>query len=125
MSETALIHEVMKAISAKGHKIFRTNVGKVRMRDGRWFDTGLPKGYSDLCGTKKGGRAFYIETKLHPRKPTKEQVQFLLTMIKTGAIGGVAYSAEEALKIIEWDDDYAKMTVHALEGMLLCGHSDR
>lgn len=119
MSETGLMHDVMLAVSAKGCKIFRANVGKVRMRDGRWFDTGLPKGFADLMGHRPDGRAFYIETKLHPRKPTKEQVQFLLAMIKTGAIGGVAYSVEDALKIIEWDDDFAKLTVHALKGALL------
>lgn len=119
MSETELMHEVMLAVSAKGCKIFRANVGKVRICDGRFFNTGLPKGFSDLMGHRPDGRAFYIETKLHPRKPTKEQVQFLLSMIKSGAVGGVAYSVEEALKIIEWDDNFAKLTVHALEGALL------
>lgn len=119
MRETELMHEIMLAISAKGCKIFRANVGKVRMRDGRWFDTGLPKGHSDLYGFRPDGQVFYIETKIRPRKATKEQVQFLLAMINSGAIGGVAYSVEEALKIIKWDADFAKLTIHALKGALL------
>ena len=27
--------------------IFRVNSGKVRMKDGRYFDTGVPNGFSD------------------------------------------------------------------------------
>lgn len=99
MSETQLMHKVMVAISAAGYKIFRTNVGKVRMADGRVFSTGLPKGHADLYGFRPDGQIFYIETKVKPYKPTAEQLQFLKVMRESGALAGVAYSVEEALRI--------------------------
>lgn len=102
MTETDLMHEIMLAVSKMGHLIFRVNVGKVKLSDGRWFDTGLPKGHSDLYGIEKGtGRCFYIEVKVAPNKPTPEQVQFLATVHKTGALGCVAYSVSEALQIFD------------------------
>ena len=44
--------------------MFRVNSGKVRMADGRYFDTGVPNGYSDLSGFRKAdGKAIFIEVK--------------------------------------------------------------
>ena len=62
MTETDLMHAVMLAVTEAGNQIFRTNVGKVRTPDGRYFDTGLPKGHSDLYGFRPDGQIFYIET---------------------------------------------------------------
>lgn len=104
MTETDLMNAVMLAVSSYDCVIFRANVGKVKLADGRYFDTGLPKGHSDLYGVKHNGRVFYIETKLKPRKPTVEQCRFLLRMIEQGACGGVAYSVEEAMQIIRWNE---------------------
>lgn len=115
MTETDLMNAVMLAASAKDCVIFRTNVGKVRMTDGRWFDTGLPKGHADLYGVKRDGRAFYIETKLKPRKPTKEQCYFLKRMLEQGACAGVAYSVEEALQIIRWNSEDAEFHTARIE----------
>lgn len=105
MTETDLMNAVMLAATAHDCVIFRTNVGKVRLPDGRWFDTGLPKGHADLYGVKRDGRVFYIETKIAPRKLTKEQCYFLKRMLAQGAHAGVAYSVEEALQIIRWNAD--------------------
>lgn len=114
MTETELMHRVMLAVQEQGNQIFRTNVGKVRTPDGRYFDTGLPKGHSDLYGFRPDGQIFYIETKLRPRKPTKEQRQFILAMIAKGAAAGVAYSVDEALKIVEWTSEFRA----AMEGAM-------
>lgn len=105
MTETDLMNAVMLAATAHDCVIFRTNVGKVRLTDGRWFDTGLPKGHADLYGVKRDGRAFYIETKIKPRVATKEQCYFLKRMLAQGACAGVAYSVEEALQIMRWNAD--------------------
>ena len=81
--------------------IFRANVGKVRMKDGRFFDTGLPRGYSDLSGVRKSdGKAIFIEVKNDKGKTSKYQDNFIKQMIKAGAIAGVARSPREALKLI-------------------------
>lgn len=44
--------------------LFRVNVGKAYTKDGRYFDTGVPKGFSDLFGFRKSdGKAVFIEVK--------------------------------------------------------------
>lgn len=84
--------------------IFRINAGKVRMQDGRFFDTGAPKGYSDLSGFRKSdGRAVFIEVKSKSGRASKEQLHFIKTMQENGAIAGVARSAEEAIELISED----------------------
>lgn len=81
--------------------VFRTNVGKVRMADGRFFDTGLPKGYSDLSGFRKSdGKMFFLEIKAVKGRLRKDQEHFLSEMNKYPVIVGVARSPEEAIKII-------------------------
>lgn len=114
MTETDLMHAVMLAVTEAGCQIFRTNVGKVRTPDGRFFDTGLPKGHSDLYGFRPDGQIFYIETKLHPRKPTKEQRQFILAMIGKGAAAGVAYTVEEAMQIVKWEPEFKAIMIGAM-----------
>lgn len=105
MNETDLMHEVMLDLSDKGYAVFRANVGKVRLHDGRFFDTGLPKGFSDLFAVKDG-KIFFIETKMKPKKPTPEQLDFLKAMKERyGASGGVAYTIEEARKICGYIND--------------------
>lgn len=128
MTETDLMHEIMLAVSKMGHLIFRVNVGKVKMSDGRWFDTGLPKGHSDLYGIeKRTGRCFYIEVKVAPNKPTPEQVQFLATVHKAGALGCVAYSVSEALQIFDSKsvmDVFGDVMVEDPSALMLPGDSD-
>lgn len=81
--------------------VFRANVGKIYL-DGRVFDTGLPKGFSDLFGVRKSdGRAVFIEVKNKKGKLSKYQDSFLKQMEKAGAICGVARSAEDAVNIVK------------------------
>lgn len=81
--------------------VFRGNVGKVRMADGRYFDTGLPKGFSDLFGFRKlDGRIFFLEVKNEKGRLREEQKHFLETMKNYGAIVGVARSPEQAIEIV-------------------------
>ena len=99
MKEMELMNRIRLDLSQSGFAVFRANVGKVRTPDGRFFDTGLPKGFSDLFAVKDG-RIFFIEVKVKPRKPTKEQLDFLKAMKACYSCdGGVAYSVEEARNI--------------------------
>jgi len=92
----------MIAVSANNCTIFRTNVGMVRMSDGRWFDTGLPKGHPDLYGFKwSNGKVFYIEVKNLTGRAREDQVQFHYMLENHGIIHGIARSPEDALKIID------------------------
>ena len=81
--------------------IFRVNSGKVRMADGRYFQTGVPKGHPDLAGFRKSdGKAIYIEVKTDKGKLRKEQKHFIETVGEYDVIVGVARSGEEAIKIV-------------------------
>lgn len=78
----------------------RANVGKVRMKDGGWFDTGLPVGYPDL--TIIGyGFIIYCECKIKPNKPTKEQIAFLAEMNKRGHGTLIAYSLDDLIEYMK------------------------
>ena len=74
------------------------------MQDGRYFDTGVPNGYSDLSGFRKSdGKAIFIEVKNEKGRLRDEQKKFLETISKYDVIAGVARSPEEALEIIKGD----------------------
>lgn len=100
-SEHDIQNTIRLELSRRGILCFRANVGKVRMADGRWFDTGLPKGFSDLFGFRADGRIFFIEVKNKTGRVRSEQKRFLEKMRQCGALAGVARSVEEALDIID------------------------
>lgn len=82
---------------------FHTNVGKIKFWDEkekawRWFDTGLPKGWPDLMIIPKNKPVFYCETKIHPRKPTADQLRVIGILQKQGQLAFVAYSLEEFIE---------------------------
>lgn len=86
--------------------MFRVNSGKVRMSDGRYFDTGVPNGYSDLSGFRKSdGKAVFIEVKNEKGRLRESQKQFLKVMSQYDVLAGVARSPEEAIKIVEGQND--------------------
>lgn len=80
---------------------FHTNVGKVQMIDGRYFDTGLPKGWPDLMILTNKGETIFCETKIHPRKPTKEQINTIEVLQKRGFLAFVCYSLGEFIEVVE------------------------
>lgn len=81
--------------------IFRVNSGKVRMADGRYFDTGVPNGYPDLSGFRKSdGKMIFIEVKSAKGKLRDVQENFIKIMREHPVIIGVARSPEEAIKIV-------------------------
>ncbi len=79
---------------------YHLNVGSVRMADGRYFSTGLPKGWPDLMILTDKGRAIFCETKIHPRKPTKEQLNTIEVLVKRGFLAFVCYSIEEFIEVV-------------------------
>lgn len=101
MTEEHKIQDEIRLALADTCMIFRANVGAGCTKDGRYFSTGLPKGFSDLFGHRKSdGRAFYIEVKTKKGRLSKEQADFLDKMQKSGAVAGVCRSAGEAVKLI-------------------------
>jgi hypothetical protein len=99
ISEGALMRQIMVALAEDGHIVFRANVGKFKLQDGRWFDTGLPPGFSDLFGICTDGRPLFIEVKTKTGRVSEAQWNFLAAMLARGARAGVARSIEDALRI--------------------------
>lgn len=84
--------------------IFRVNVGKGYTPDGRYFDTGVPPGFSDLFGFRNSdGKAVFIEVKTPTGRISKKQQIFIEVMQKSGAIAGICRSTREALDLIRGD----------------------
>ena len=89
--EQAIQDGIRVALAEHGYVVFRTNVGKVKTADGRWFDTGLPTGFPDLMGYKpENGRIFFIEVKTQKGKRRADQVVFAENLRDKNVIFGVA-----------------------------------
>ena len=99
-TEHTIQNEIRVALTENGYTVFRANVGKVKTADGRWFDTGLPKGHPDLYGFRPDGKIFYIEVKNANGRVRPEQKQFIRTVKARGALAGIARSVEDALDIV-------------------------
>lgn len=100
--EQATQDGIRVALAQEGYIVFRTNVGKVKTADGRWFDSGLPTGFPDLVGYKpENGRIFFIEVKTAIGKRRKDQVLFAKGLQNRNVIYGVCRSAEEAVEIVK------------------------
>lgn len=99
--EAAIQDSIRVALAQAGYVVFRTNVGKVKTADGRWFDTGLPSGFPDLMGyNPDNGRIFFIEVKTDIGRRRKDQVNFANGLKNKNVIYGVARSADEAVTIV-------------------------
>lgn len=107
--EQAIQDSIRVALAEHGYVVFRTNVGKVKTADGRFFDAGLPSGFPDLFGYKpENGKIFFIEVKTKTGRRRKDQVAFANGLRDKNVIYCVARSAYEAvtavrdeLKIVE------------------------
>ncbi|MBN2545744.1 MAG: VRR-NUC domain-containing protein [Spirochaetes bacterium] len=100
MTEHNFQNYVRKELSKLGYITFRCNVGKIRTIDNRWFDTGLPKGFSDLIALKNG-KLFFIETKAPKGKPSTDQINFINQMKKNGFAAGIAYNMNDVFEILK------------------------
>lgn len=98
-AEHDIQNEIRLRLSELGYCVFRINTGKFKLFDGRWFDVGVPKGFSDLVAVKDG-RVYFIEVKNESGSTSPEQEKFLAVMRnRYGCVAGVCRSAEEAVKL--------------------------
>lgn len=101
MTEEHEIQNQIRIAVSKYCVIFRINVGQGYTKDGRYFTTGVPNGFSDLFGVRRSdGKAVFIEVKTQKGKPTENQRNFIQQMKLAGAIAGICRSADEAIKLI-------------------------
>lgn len=100
MNEHDIQNSIRLKLSELGYAVFRANVGRFQTKDGRWFDTGLPKGFSDLMAVKNG-RIYFLEVKTETGRASAEQLNFLAVMRdRYGCVTGVVRSVEEAVKLV-------------------------
>ena len=103
-SEHDIQNSIRLKLSELGYAVFRINSGKFKMADGRWFDVGVPKGFSDLVAIKDGEISF-LEIKNEIGRPTTEQLNFIKVMqTRYGCRAGIARSVEDALKIVKGEE---------------------
>jgi len=99
VTETDLMNSIRLELSKLGYVVFRINVGNFYTKDGRYIKSTVPKGFSDLFAIKDG-KVSFIEVKVKPNKPTKEQINFIEQMKSKGCNAGVAYAVDEAKQIV-------------------------
>lgn len=97
--ETTLQNKIIVALCDRGCYAENHTVGVFFTKYGERVSVGTP-GQSDIYGHRPDGRAFYIEVKMPGQKPRKNQLDFIETMQKTGAIAGWTTSIEGALEIV-------------------------
>ncbi len=99
-SEHDIQNEIRLALSSMGWCVFRLNVGKVKTEDGRWFDTGLPPGTSDLMAVKNGHIVF-LEVKTKTGRVRDDQIKFINTMRdRYGCTAGIVRSVDDAVRLV-------------------------
>ena len=100
MTEQDIQNSIRIKLSEMGFAVFRTNVGKLKLSDGRWFDTGLPKGHTDLYAVRDG-KIYYIEVKKPGGKVSEAQKAFIETMkTRYGCTAGIVFNVEEAVELV-------------------------
>lgn len=101
-AEAEIQNQIRVAVSQHDCTIFRTNVGTVQTKDGRWFNTGLPQGHPDLYGFRHSdGKLIYIEVKNERGKLRPDQIRFQNFIKQYPVLYGVCRSAEDAVKLVE------------------------
>lgn len=101
-SEHRIQQEIELALSAHHCSVFRANVAKVHLADGRWFSTGLPDGFCDLFGYRwVDNQIYFIEVKTPYGKIRPDQIRFHNFLQSHGVIHGIARSAKDALMIVD------------------------
>jgi hypothetical protein len=105
---------VMLEGSTDDSRLWRNNVGRFELKDGRWIQTGLCVGSADTIGFHSvavtpemvGQRVAIftaIETKSKGEKPDAHQKRFLDLVRDAGGIQGVAYQVRDLKTIVnEW-----------------------
>lgn len=92
------MHRCMLALSEAGCTVFRANVARVKLEDGRWFSSGLPTGFSDLFGFTPDLIPFFVEVKSASGRVRPEQAAFLAAMRTRGAVAVVARDPDDCLR---------------------------
>lgn len=106
--EHRLMNEVRLWCGKHDMLCFRCNVGTYLLANGTYMDTGLPVGFPDLLVLTDKGEAVFVECKVKPNKPTKEQLEFLNNVKRRGFKGGVVYGIEDFINLVNEPAHYVE-----------------
>jgi len=92
--EHILMNKIRLWAADQGHITIRYNVGMLK-NEKNFLHCGPPKGHPDLILYTKNTETVFIEVKIHPNKPSSEQINFLQKMRDFGFIALVVYSIDQ------------------------------
>ena len=98
MTEIEIQNEIRIALSQYGI-VIRQNTGNFITKDGRHVKCGVT-GLSDLLFVGENGLCAFIEVKKPGGRIRPEQKNFIKAVQSRGHAAGIAYSVEDALRII-------------------------
>lgn len=102
-SEQKIQNEIILAANQRGHRLWRSNAGRIVTKDNRIVQL-MPKGFPDTVGFRKSdGKFIAIEVKTKTGRLRPEQIKFKEFAETMPILYGVARSTEDAMKIIEGD----------------------
>ena len=106
MKESELVNQIIKTLYPV-LRLYRANAGTFYSKDGNRRIAGLPKGFPDLFGFILSNKSadgspipVLIECKVHPNKPSPEQIGFIDEHRAGGCCAGICYSVSEAWRLI-------------------------
>lgn len=101
-SEAVIQSEILVEVNKRGHRLWRSNAGKIKdARTQSWIQL-FPSGFPDLVGFRKtDGKFICIEVKDYKGQLRDDQKKFKNFIEKQPVIYGVARSWEEAIEIVE------------------------
>ena len=98
-AETILQNEIRIELSKLGCIVLRHDVGTFLSPNGKHTVKIGTVGEPDLTVLCPNGRTVWLEVKVKPNKPTKEQLAFIKRATEMGHIAAVVYSVEDAVKL--------------------------
>jgi hypothetical protein len=93
LSESAIQRQIIEAAKVMGHKVYRTNAGRIRARNG-WLQL-AEEGTPDLLVVKNLGRSLWVEVKNPGEHATEIQKKRHRELRSLGHAVVVACSVEE------------------------------
>ena len=106
MKESELVNHIIRTLYPVC-RLYRANAGTFRSADGKRIVHGMPKGFPDLYGVILADKAadgkavpVYIEAKVHPNRPSPEQIGFIDEHRAGGCCAGVCYTVSDAWRLI-------------------------
>lgn len=106
MKESELLNQIIKTLYPVV-RLYRANAGTFKSADGKRYVHGLPKGFPDLFGYILADKSadgssvpVLIEVKVHPNRPSPDQIAFIDEHRAGGCCAGICYSVSEAWRLI-------------------------